>query len=79
MKTTNVEIMDTYVKTSISKHGFEVQNIETKIASHRYELEADLENKMYPKPYYSHQLRVLHWMKFQQNSRHKNCRYLDAC
>jgi hypothetical protein len=34
MRTIDVEIMDTNVKTSILKHGSGVQNIEKKIVGH---------------------------------------------
>ncbi len=47
--------MDTDLKTSISEQGSEVQTTETKIVGNKYELEIALENKMYPKTYYSHQ------------------------
>jgi hypothetical protein len=57
MKTTNVGIMDTYVKTSISEQGYEVQSIEKKKPSNRYESEVALKDKVYPKMYYRHQPR----------------------
>ncbi len=57
MKTTDVEIMDIDVKTSISKQGSGVQNIETKIPGNRYELEVALKDKVYLKTYYRHQLK----------------------
>jgi hypothetical protein len=53
MKTTNVGIMDTNMKTNISKHGFEVQSIEKKIPSNRYEPEIALEDKVFPELYYN--------------------------
>jgi hypothetical protein len=37
MKTTNVEIMDTNVKTSISKQEFGAQNTKKKIIGNKYE------------------------------------------
>jgi hypothetical protein len=37
VKTTHVEIMDTNVKTNISKQGFGVQNTKKKIHGNRYE------------------------------------------
>jgi len=43
VKTTDVEIMDTYVKTNISKHGSRVQSTKKKITSNKYELEVVLE------------------------------------
>ncbi len=39
--------MDIDVKTSISKHGYEVQSIEKKIPSNRYEPKVVLEDKVY--------------------------------
>jgi hypothetical protein len=56
MKTTDVEIMNTNVKTTISEQDFEVQNTEKKIAGNRYEPKIALEDKVSPKTYYSHQL-----------------------
>ncbi len=55
MKTIDVGIMDTYVKTSISEQGYEVQKIEKKIHGNKYELEVALEDKVYPETYYKHQ------------------------
>jgi hypothetical protein len=55
MKTIDVEIMDTYVKTIISKLEFEVQSTKKKIADNRYELEVALKDKLYPEMYYIHQ------------------------
>jgi len=49
--------MDTYVKTSISEQGYEVQSIEKKIPSNRYEPEVALKDKVYPKMYHKHQPR----------------------
>jgi hypothetical protein len=56
MKITDVGIMDTNVKTSISKHGYEVQSIEKKILGNIYEPKIILEEKVYPETYYGHQL-----------------------
>jgi hypothetical protein len=56
MKTTNVEIMDTYVKTSILKHGSKVQSTKNKIVGNIYELEVALKDKVYLETYYRHQL-----------------------
>jgi hypothetical protein len=47
MKTTYVGIMDTDVKTSISKQAFEVQSTKKKIPGNRYEPEVTLEDKVY--------------------------------
>jgi len=55
VKATDVGIMDTYVKTIISKQGFEVHSIEKKIPSNRYEPEVVLEDKVYLDTYYKHQ------------------------
>jgi hypothetical protein len=52
-----VEIMDTYVKTTISQHKFEVQSIKKKIHGNIYECEVALEDKVYMKAYYNHQQR----------------------
>ncbi len=41
--------MDTYVKTSILKHGSKVQSTEKKIIGNKYELEVALKDKVYPK------------------------------
>jgi hypothetical protein len=49
VKTTNVKIVDTYVKTSILKHISRVQSTKKKIIGNRYELEVALEDKVYPK------------------------------
>jgi hypothetical protein len=46
MKTTNVGIMDTYVKTSISEQGFEVLNTKEKIPNNIYEPKVVLEEKV---------------------------------
>ncbi len=55
MKTTNVGIVDTNVKTNISKQRFVIQRTKKKIPGNRYELEVALEDKVYPKTYYKHQ------------------------
>ncbi len=57
MKTTDVGIMDTDVKTIISKQGSEVQSIEKKILGNRYEPEVAMEDKVYLYMYYKHQPR----------------------
>jgi hypothetical protein len=57
MKTIDVGIMDIDVKISILEHGSEVQSIEKKILGNRYEPEVALEDKVYAKTYYKHQLR----------------------
>jgi hypothetical protein len=44
MKTIDVGIMDTYVKTNISKQRSKVQSIEKKIHGNRYEPEVTLED-----------------------------------
>jgi hypothetical protein len=56
MKTSDVEITDTNVKTSISQQEFGVQSIEKKIDNNKYEPKVVLEDKVYLKMYYSHQL-----------------------
>jgi hypothetical protein len=56
MKTIDVGIMDIDVKTSILEQGFEVQSIERKIPSNRYEPKVALEDNVYLKTYYRHQL-----------------------
>jgi len=57
MKTTDIGIMDTDVKTSISKQIYEVHNTKKKIFGNKYEPKVTLEDKVYPKTYYKHQLR----------------------
>jgi hypothetical protein len=57
VKTTNVEIMDIDVKTSISKHGSKVPNIEKKILGNRYELDVARKDKVYLETYYNLQPR----------------------
>ncbi len=54
MKTTDMGITDTNVKTNILEQGSEVQNTKEKIPSNRYEPEVTLEDKVYPKTYYKH-------------------------
>jgi hypothetical protein len=56
MKTTDVGIMDTNVKSNISKQGFEVHSIEKKTHGNRYEPKVALEDKVYLDTYYRHQL-----------------------
>ncbi len=51
MKTIDVQIMDIDAMISISEHGFEAQSTQKKILSNRYEPEATLEDKVYPKTY----------------------------
>ncbi len=67
MKTTDVEIMDTNVKTSISKQGSEVHSTKTKIVGNRYELKTTLKNKVYLETYQSHQLRSVIMDEIQTN------------
>ncbi len=55
MKTTDVGIMDTNVKTSISKQGSKVKSIGKKIPSNKFEPEVALKDKVYPKTYHIHQ------------------------
>ncbi len=57
MKTTYVEIRDTYVQINILEQESRVQNTKKKIASNRYEPKVGLEDKMYLETYYIHQLR----------------------
>ncbi len=47
--------MDTNVKTSISKQGFEVHSMQKKILGNIYEPKVALEDKVYPETYYRHQ------------------------
>jgi hypothetical protein len=56
VKTTYVETMDTSVKISNSKLKSKEHSIEKKITCNRYEPKVALEDKMYPKIYYNHQL-----------------------
>jgi hypothetical protein len=46
MKTIDLEIMDTNVKTTILEQEFEVQSTKKKIVGNRYELEITLEDKV---------------------------------
>jgi hypothetical protein len=48
-------IMDIDVKTTISKQGYKIQNIEKKILGNIYEPEIVLKDKVYPETYYRHQ------------------------
>ncbi len=57
MKTTNVDIMDIDMKTSISEQRFGVQSTKKKILGNRYGPKVALKDKVYPKTYYRHQLR----------------------
>jgi hypothetical protein len=56
MKIADVEIINTNVKTTILEHEFEVQNTKKKIDGNRYEPKIVLEDKVYSKMYYCHQL-----------------------
>ncbi len=56
MKTTDVEIMDTNVKTNILKQEVGVQNTKKKIIGNKYEPKVPLEDKVYPETCYNHQL-----------------------
>jgi len=55
VKSTNVEIMDIDVKTSIFKQGSGVHNTKKKILGNKYEPKVALEDKVYLKTYYRHQ------------------------
>jgi len=55
LKTTNVGIMDTYVKTNISKQGYKVQSIKKKILCNSFEPKVAFEDKVYLERYYKHQ------------------------
>jgi hypothetical protein len=55
LKTTNVGIMDTYVKTNISKQGYKVQSIKKKILGNSFEPKVAFEDKVYLERYYKHQ------------------------
>ncbi len=57
MKTIDVEIMDTDVKTIISEQEVEVQSTKKKVDGNRYEPRVALEDKVYSKTYYNHQPR----------------------
>jgi hypothetical protein len=54
MKTTNVEIMDTNGKISISHLNFVEQSTKKKKIGNRYELEVALEDKVYFETYCNH-------------------------
>ncbi len=54
IKPTDVEIMDTNVKTSISEQEFGVHSTHKKIVGKKYESKVILEDKVYPKTYYNH-------------------------
>jgi Leu/Phe-tRNA-protein transferase len=56
VKTIDVEIMDTDVKTNILKE-FGVHNTKKKIVGNIYELKLPLEDKVYPEMWYNHQPR----------------------
>ncbi len=57
LKSTDVETMDTNVKTTILEKEFEVQSTKKKIVGNIYEPKVALEDKMYPEMYYKHQPR----------------------
>ncbi len=57
MKTTNVEIMDTNVRTNNSKLNSRVEITKLKTTNNKYELEVALKDKVYHETYYNHQLR----------------------
>jgi hypothetical protein len=57
VKTTNVEIMDTNVRTNNSKLNSRVEITKLKTTNNKYELEVALEDKVYHETYYNHQLR----------------------
>jgi hypothetical protein len=57
VKTIDVEIMDTNVKTSILEQGFGIHSTKNKIHGNKYELEVVLEDKVYLEMYNSHQLK----------------------
>jgi hypothetical protein len=57
MKTTDVEIMDTDVRISISKQGFRIQSTKKKILNNKYEPKVALEVKVCKEMYYRHQSR----------------------
>jgi hypothetical protein len=56
MKTTNVEIMDTSMKTNNSELKLGVQITEQKTINNRYGPKVALKDKVYLKTYYNHQL-----------------------
>jgi hypothetical protein len=55
VKTTYVGIMDTDVKTNILEQRY-VQSTQKKILSNKYEPKVIIQDKVYPKTYYRHQL-----------------------
>jgi len=57
VKTTNVEIMDTNVRTNNSKLNSRLEITKLKTTNNKYELEVALEDKVYHETYYNHQLR----------------------
>jgi hypothetical protein len=57
IKTINMEVMDASVKTSNVELKSRIQIIEQKTNGNKYEPKVALEDKVYPKTYYSHQLR----------------------
>ncbi len=57
VKTINMEVMDASVKTSNVELKSRIQIIEQKTNGNKYEPKVALEDKVYPKTYYSHQLR----------------------
>ncbi len=57
MKTIDMEIMDTDVKTIILEQEFEVHSTNKKIIGNKYEPEVAMEDKVYLETYYIHQLR----------------------
>jgi hypothetical protein len=57
VKTTNVEIMDTNVRTNNSKLNSRVEITKLKTTNNKYELEVALKDKVYHETYYNHQLR----------------------
>jgi glutaredoxin 2 len=52
VKSIDVDIMDTEVKTNILEWEFGIQSTKKKIVSNRYEPKVALEDKVYPKTYY---------------------------
>jgi hypothetical protein len=57
VKTIDVEIMNTNVKISISKHEFGVHNTEKKIFGNKYETKISLKDKVHLETYHNHQPR----------------------
>ncbi len=56
VKTIDVEIMDIHMNISISKQGSRIHSTKKKVPSIKYELFVVMENKVYLKTYYKHQL-----------------------